>query len=70
MAIAQDNGYPSVDAMIPGIAAFEDEVGMDESHSSVADIHCQLCGVRTCALCMSTQELDLPVDFQCRSSTR
>jgi hypothetical protein len=29
MDIAQDNGYPSVNAMIPGIAAFEDEVGMN-----------------------------------------
>jgi hypothetical protein len=26
LATAQDNGYPSVDAMIPGISAFEDEV--------------------------------------------
>jgi hypothetical protein len=26
LAIAQDNGYPSVDAMIPGISAFENEV--------------------------------------------
>jgi hypothetical protein len=30
LAIAQDNGYPSLDDMIPGINAFEDEVSLSQ----------------------------------------
>jgi hypothetical protein len=53
MAIAQDNGYPSVDAMIPGISAFEDAVRMSWQ-CGVTFMHQLLIkgqSVNTCSAC-------------------